>query len=151
MFENRSESERKKIFWLLVIGITLVVFIVWIILLAKGFILNSSKIAEKKDRNINQQNIGSVTGDLKSAINEFNKLDVKGKISDIKNEFSNLKNNQNQNQNIDQSLNINESVNQKQVNVNQEQTNKQEQIEEPTNQSIIENLNSLIIPRLPVE
>jgi len=146
MFENRSEEERKKIFWIFVIGITLVILIIWIILFAKGIILKSSELAETKAKNANQQNISSITNEFKKAVNEFNKFDIKGKISDIKDELNNVNSIENQNEN--QSLNSNQNVNQEQI---LPQANEQKQIEEPSNQNVQENSNSSIIPRLPVE
>ncbi|MDD3888118.1 MAG: hypothetical protein PHN19_05075 [Patescibacteria group bacterium] len=146
MFENRSEEERKKIFWIFVIGITLVILIIWIILFAKGIILKSSELAETKAKNANEQNISSITNELKKAVNEFNKFDINGKISDIKDELNNVNSIENQNEN--KSLNLNENINQEQVQV---QTNEKAKIEELINQDAQENINNSVIPRLPVE
>lgn len=142
MFENRTEEERKKIFWIFVIGITLIIVIVWIILFSKGLILKSEDSAITKNKNQSQQNMSSITGEFKNAINEFNKLDIKGKISGIKDELKNINSEINQNEN--QSINSTE-------NLNQEQVNERNQIEETMNQNVQENSNSSIIPRLPVE
>lgn len=146
MFENRSEEERKKIFWIFVIGITLIIVIVWIILFAKGLVLDSKDLAEKKPKNNSQQNTSSITGELKNAINEFNKLDIKGKISGIKDELKNINSEVNQNEN--QSLNANQNVNQEQA---LPQTNEQNQIEKPIDTNTQGNLNSSTTPRLPIE
>ncbi|MFA6295761.1 MAG: hypothetical protein WC663_00145 [Patescibacteria group bacterium] len=157
MLENRTESERKRIFWILLIGTGLIIFFIWLILLIKGFVLDSVKLAETKKQDAVQQNTNSFGDQFKEAINGFKKLDVQGKILNIKDGIKNLNineniENNNLNQNEEQALNSNENVNQEQVQVNeQEKTEEPVSQENPENLNQEENLNTPSIPRLPVE
>ena len=148
MFENRSEQERKKIFWLIIISITAVIFIGWLILLAKGYVLKSARITEINNLNTNQANLSEIKSELKGTIDEFKQLDLKQKFSDIKNEISGLTNSQNQNQNE------NHNVNELNENTNQPENSESAQVDENNEvneQNTLENTNNSSIPRLPIE
>lgn len=136
MFENLNEQKRKKIFWLIILNITAIIFIIWLILFAKGYILGTNK---KESNNSNQPSFQQMKSELSGTLDEFRNLNFKEKINDLKNEYNNLQN-QNTNQNLS---NIQDNDNQP---VN-EQTNN-----ESTNQPETENLNTnSSLPRLPVE
>lgn len=84
-FLQKSDNEKKTIMWFCVIAIALIIIILWIICLSKGYIIKNNNTENNKDSDYKE-----LKSELKGSLNEFKELDIKEKMSDFKQGYEEL-------------------------------------------------------------